>query len=92
MSRTKLLCYLLFVNSLAYGAAELDFDFGYDKQVYGVNRESDYVTRTYSGSFAFYLFNATGIELNYSNSEDIDTNNAQIELTDNDMSIPLPFK
>ena len=28
---------------------EFDFDFGYDKQIYGINRENSIVSRTYSG-------------------------------------------
>lgn len=56
---------------------EFDFDFGYDKQIYGTKRENTIVTRTYSGGLATYLFNLTAIELNASRSYEISTQNDQ---------------
>ncbi len=65
-----------------FSITEFGFDFGYDKQVYGTNKESDFVTRTYNGNLAIYFYNWTGIEFNYSNMEDINTDNGEYEITE----------
>lgn len=41
----------------------------YDKEIYGASRENKIRTRTYAGSMAFYFFQYTALELNYSNSK-----------------------
>lgn len=54
---------------------ELDFDFGYDKQIYGANRENSMVSRTYSGGVSVYLFELTAIDFTASRTLEIDTQN-----------------
>jgi hypothetical protein len=54
---------------------ELDFDFGYDKQIYGVSRENSIVSRTYSGGLSTYLFELTAIDITASRTLDINTQN-----------------
>ena len=59
---------LIGLNSFA--ATEIDFEFGYDKQVFGTEREDKSTSRSYSGSIAFYFLSMTAIEFNYSEEED----------------------
>ena len=54
---------------------ELDFDFGYDRQIYGVNRQNSVVSRNYSGGFSSYLFDLTALDFNIANSQDITSEN-----------------
>jgi hypothetical protein len=54
---------------------EFDFDFGYDKQIYGANRQNSVVSRNYSIGFSSYLFDLTALDLNVSNTLDITTQN-----------------
>lgn len=63
---------------------EVGGNFGYDKQVYGTNRENSVTGRTYSGSLAFYLFQYTALELTYSENDrrTMETRNLAIEGTD----------
>ncbi len=65
---------LIPIKSFA-GIYELDFDFGYDRQNYGVNRQNSVVSRNYSYGFSLYLFDLTAIDLNVSNTSDITTQN-----------------
>jgi hypothetical protein len=54
---------------------ELDLDFGYDKQIYGASRENSVVSRTYSAGISTYIFELTGIDLNFSSSKDTTSTN-----------------
>jgi len=60
---------------------ELDLDFGYDKQIYGTNRENSIVSRSYSAGVSAYVFSTTAIDFNYSYSKDITTNNDQYNIS-----------
>lgn len=71
---------LFFQSKPSYALYELTGGFGYSKQVYGNSRQNSMVSRTYSGSLAIYLFGATGVELNYSQNEDIITEHENIDL------------
>lgn len=57
------------------GIYELDFDFGYDRQIYGVSRQNSAVSRNYSVGFSSYLFNLTALDFSLSNSQDITSEN-----------------
>lgn len=57
------------------GVYELDFDFGYDRQIYGVNRQNSVVSRNYAVGVSAYLFDLTALDLNYSNNQDITSQN-----------------
>lgn len=54
---------------------EFNFDFGYDRQIYGSQRQNSLVTRAYSAGLATYIFDYTAIDLNASKSEDVTTEN-----------------
>ncbi len=72
------------ISSFAWGAVEIGGNFGYDRQIYGEDRASKVVSRTYSGFWAWYLFSATAIELNYTQNENITTQNAKYIDNDGD--------
>jgi len=54
---------------------EFNFDFGYDRTIYGSQRQNSVVTRAYAAGLATYIFDYTAIDLNASKSEDITTEN-----------------
>ncbi len=54
---------------------EFSLDFGYDKQLYGVNRQNSVVSRNYSGGISTYLFDLTAIDLTASSTQDITSQN-----------------
>lgn len=66
---------LLFPIASMAASFEFDFDFGYDKQIYGANRQNSVVSRNYSIGFSSYLFDLTALDLNVSNTQDITTQN-----------------
>lgn len=68
------------IASPAQALMELGFDFGYDRQIYGQERENKLVDRTYSGILAWYVFSSTALELNYSRNEQIITQNSDVPL------------
>jgi hypothetical protein len=65
--------YLFPVSSFAL--SEFSFDFGYDRQIYGVNRQNSVVSRNYSVGLSTYLFDLTGVDLNFSNTQDTTSQN-----------------
>jgi len=65
---------LIPLKSIA-GVYELDFDFGYDRQNYGANRQNSVVSRNYSYGLSLYLFDLTAIDLNVSNTSDTTSQN-----------------
>ncbi len=54
---------------------EIAFDFGYDRTIYGKDRQNSNVNRTYSAALSTYIFDYTAIDLNASRSSDITTEN-----------------
>jgi len=70
MKKVLLALTILFIANHAQAFTELDFGFAYDKSVFGAEREDKSTSRTYRGSIAFYFFNMTAIEFNYSEEED----------------------
>lgn len=54
---------------------EIAMDFGYDRQIYGVDRQNSNVTKTYSAALSTYIFDYTAIDLNASRSEDVTSEN-----------------
>lgn len=71
----SLLICIIFSSKSAYAVSEVNFDFGYDRQIYGVDRQNSVVSRNYSVGVSTYLFDLTGIDLNYSNTQDITSQN-----------------
>lgn len=59
----------------SFALAEFNFDFGYDRQIYGVNRQNSVVSRNYSAGISTYLFDLTALDLNYSNTQDTTSQN-----------------
>ncbi|MBF0207353.1 MAG: hypothetical protein HQK53_10740 [Oligoflexia bacterium] len=81
LKRLSLFFYLLLfiLPSLKlWAVAEIGASFSYSKQIYGEQKQNNVVSRTYSASMAVYLFKYTGIELNYSNTTDIVTENNRV--------------
>lgn len=54
---------------------EVSFDFGYDRQIYGLQRQNSSITRSYAGGLSTYIFDYTAIDLNASRSQDVTTEN-----------------
>lgn len=77
--------FLLFIALLPLSAMagiyELDFDYGYDRQIYGTNRQNSVVSKNYSIGFSSYLFDLTALDLNVSNTTDITTQNDRYTVT-----------
>lgn len=55
----------------SYALMQLQFNFSYEKQIFGEQRENKLVERTYSGALAWFMFPTTAIEVNYTESEQI---------------------
>lgn len=62
---------------------EIAFDFGYDRTIYGKNRQNSNINRTYSGGLSTYIFDYTAIDLNASVSSDITTESERYNVTTN---------
>lgn len=60
---------------------ELGFDFGYDKQIYGTNKNNSIVSRSYSIGISSYVFSTTAIDMSYSYTQDITSNNDKYTIT-----------
>ena len=70
MKKFILIFALFLVSKHVFAVIELDAEFGYSKSRFGSNKESKSVSRSYSGSMAFYFLSATAVEFNYKESED----------------------
>lgn len=82
MLRFKLILLIfLFYAVRSYAAMELNFDFSYDRKIYGDERQNKMVTRSYGGSWAWYLFQYTGLELNYTYQRDTTIENETYPIT-----------
>ena len=60
---------------------EVDFDFGYEKQIYGSTRENSTVSRTYSGGISAYLFELTAIDFTAARTLEVNTQNERYKVT-----------
>lgn len=65
----------------AYSIIELSGNFGYDKQVYGSERQNALVRRSYNSSIAVILFSRTALELNYSHGIETTTEKTDLVVT-----------
>lgn len=54
---------------------EVAFDFGYDRTIYGLQRQNSTVTRSYSGALSTYIFDYTAIDINVSRTQDTTSEN-----------------
>lgn len=66
---------------------ELSGSFGYQKNVFGENKESDIVTRSYSASMAFYFWTRTALELNFFHNREDTTNRSTIPVSGTDVEV-----
>ena len=78
---THLLFLLLFLApQSAWAIFEVDFDYGYNRQIYGSERQNKNVRRSYTNSLAIYIFNYSALELGYSFSKDTNIINEQVDI------------
>ncbi len=82
MTRGLLISFILFVLSFSdvYALMELSGTFSYDRTIFGVARQNKQIDRTWAGTIAFFLFNYTAIELNYTYNDEITTINEVIPI------------
>ena len=71
----KLIFLFILFPATTFAVSELSFDFGYDRQIYGINRQNSVISRNYSTGISTYLFDLTGIDLNYSDTQDTNSQN-----------------
>ena len=83
----RLLILSFFFIAKAHAFTELSFEFGYDKQVYGSQKQNKQTSRDYSVSVAFYVFEYTAIEVNASQGEEETLENNTIPVSGTDVSV-----
>ena len=86
MLRAIILIFFLSSSPL-YALFEVSGNFSYDKNVYGAERQNKQTDRTYGMSLAVYLLRYTAIEFNYSESEQMTTENDTSVITGTGFSI-----
>jgi hypothetical protein len=59
---------------------EIDFNFGYDKQLFGASRQNSIITRNYSTSVAAYFFTLTALEFTYARNDEVFTYNESVAI------------
>jgi len=79
--------FLILASSSLWALSELNAEFGYGRQVYGTNDSSKILSRSYSGSFAQYLFDTTAIEFNYAFQSEVTTENNTVAITGTSYSV-----
>ena len=91
--KTCKLCVVLFFTTIFFtpfesqAITELSGSFGYQKNVFGENKESDIVTRSYSGSVAFYFWTRTALEFNFFHNREDTTNKSSIPVSGTDVEV-----
>ena len=83
----KVLFLSMLAWSVAHAAMELSFEGGYEREVYGPDRENNSVERTYSSSLAWYLWETTALEFNYSFVQNVVTEHDEIQYPDYDIAV-----
>jgi len=71
MAKFIVFALLMISSSITWAYTELSGEFGYDRNVYGANRENKQTSRSYSGSMALYIFNYTALEFSIQDVKDI---------------------
>lgn len=82
-----LLCLLFFVSTNSYALMEMGVDYGYERKVYGSNRENSTKATTYSASWAVYFFTLTALEFSFSQTESITEEKNTIAIDDSTITI-----
>lgn len=75
MKKGLLLILFLTVFPRAHALIEINGEYGVSTQKYGATRDNEIEATTIGGAVALYLFNMTAIELNYSQTETVTTEN-----------------
>ena len=83
----KLFLAFLIFQAPVFAVSEFDFQFSYDRKIYGLNRENKQTVRTYSFSLAQYFFSFTAFEISYSDSDKIINDNQNVEVDDLNLTI-----
>ena len=66
---------LIFISQFSFAITELSGNFGYDRQVFGSDRQNKLTSTNYGGNIAFYFWGLTALEFNYyQNNETIEDN------------------
>jgi uncharacterized protein YhjY with autotransporter beta-barrel domain len=73
--------FALCLSPRAMAIIELSGNFGYDKKVYGSERQNALVRRSYNASLAVILFSRTALELNYSHGLETTTEKTDLLVT-----------
>lgn len=78
---------IFIIPANSWAITELSGSFGYQKNVFGENRESDIVTRSYSASVAFYFWTRTALEFNFFHNREDTTNRSSIPVSGTDVEV-----
>lgn len=74
MPKVRILAFLLlFLSTNSYALMEMGANYGYDRKVYGSNRENKQTATTFSGSWAIYFLTLTALEFSFSQTEQVTT-------------------
>lgn len=71
----------------ARAIVEFTGNFGYDKKVYGSERQNDQVRRSYSSSIAFYFTSRMAFELNYYHGKETSTEVTRLRVQGTDVDL-----
>ncbi len=66
--------------SPCFALVELNGEYGFSTQKYGSDRSNEINSTTFGGAIALYLFDTTAIEVNYSQTETLTTENNTISI------------
>jgi hypothetical protein len=78
---------ILSTTPSAHALWDIGANFSYARQVYGVDRDHRYTSRTWRGSVAYYFWTYTGLEVNYSYNEQRITDERDTDFTDGSFTI-----
>ncbi len=88
--RLKILLFVLIIilsNLAQAGVMEISGSMSVEKQYYGSDWSNSFKSNSYTGSYAWYIFPITGIEFNYTRSNDVITDNDDQKITDTNATI-----
>lgn len=71
---------ILFSNRV-YALSEIGVNYGYDKKIYGDDRQNKSISRNYAGHWAWYLFETSALEFNYMYNEDLTIEHLDVDNT-----------
>jgi hypothetical protein len=88
MTRKIIIILMTFIVATnVYALVELSGSFSYDRTIYGSARQNKSIDRTYAGTLAFFIYNFTALELNYSWNDEIITENETIPIEGFDLNL-----